>query len=182
MYANVQDPQLRRHLQRRLWFRVLIPLVIVLAIGAGMIGYGMWIGRTLNKFRGEVNLHLITVNEEYPLVARYLDETSEVSGENLRRIAWALTLSQMRTVHFMPEIDESQLIRMDTPTGAEFHVAPAAADAETTIIDYRYDGRRRLFKIEGYKVHDWIRRAISLEGIYNPNVTSTEAGEDVSSP
>ncbi|MDI9469591.1 MAG: hypothetical protein QM296_05215 [Bacillota bacterium] len=173
LYDQVQDvltrerqEQLRR---RTVWLRVLLPVVLIVLLVLGGLAFMTWRGVTMNRFRSDVELHLMTVCSDWPLQAEYQGEKTLVAGKNLGRIYWALTLSQMKLCLLEPQTDAAEEIRLSLPSGAVYTIAPELRDPNVAVIRYQFESDRRTLSIRGFAVQDWLKRAISKEGIEKPN-------------
>lgn len=173
IYDQVQD-RLTGERQQRLrrctvWLRVLLPILAVVLVVLGGLGFSAWRGITMNRYRSDVELHLLTVTSEWPLQAEYQGRKTLVSGHNLNRIHWALTLSQINLCLQEPETDGAEEIHLSLPSGAVYTVSPEIGNPDVAVIRYRFGSERRTLSIRGFAVRDWLKRAISEEGITRPN-------------
>ena len=173
LYDQVQDGQTRerqgRLRRRTIWMRVLLPVLAVIIVGLGSLAFTIWRGIIMNRYRSDVELHLLTVSSEWPLQAEYQGRKTLVSNDNLNRIHWALTLSQINLRLLEPQTNGAEEIHLALPTGAVYTIAPETADPNTAVIRYRFGSERRTVSIRGFAVLDWLRRAISEEGITRRN-------------
>lgn len=120
------------------------------------------------QYEKDMLAHVISCDEG-DLIAEYDGQRTRVLGRNISRIASTLSPVARRRLLREPVIDLAQAAIIRFPDGAVFTIAASDTGEDQAYVIYRYKGKNRYFSITGYNTFSWILRAISPEGVYNPN-------------
>lgn len=149
--------------------RILIPVGVVSTI---LLGFLIWLvvqSYNDNIYERHLLTHFGSVSEQASAIAEYDGLRVCVSPENLLRINDDLGRKSRKRVTFRPDYIEETQVRITFPDGAEFLIAEDPDDAKLCYILYTYDGTQLYYSTSNLDTLGWVRKAVSLEGLYVPN-------------
>lgn len=149
--------------------KIIIPAFALFAILLGIVVFAVVMSFNNTQYVKDALAHVMAVNDGGELTAEYQGRTTRVLGSNMTRIQKIVTVTERRPLLIKPKYDPQGAIKLHFSDGAEYIIAEDPSVSDGAFVLYSYKGRNLYFSIKGYKTIDWTIRAVSPEGIYEPN-------------
>lgn len=150
--------------------KVVIPLCIVFAVLIGGVIYFISMSLALNQYKDAGFLHMMEAQNGDELIAVYKGQTTRVMDGNIGRISRIVSTGDKERLFSKPEYDAESAVTLTFSDGSNFVIAPDESAEDAAFIIYSYSGGGEIcFRVKGYGAMEWTVRAVSPEGIYNPN-------------
>jgi hypothetical protein len=108
------------------------------------------------------------------LLGEYQGVQTKVIGSNINRVFSALTPSSRVRLFKTPDVDPESRLTLLFPDNARFDVYPSLTDSDIAYVYYQYQSKRRWLYISNLDTMNWLKQAISPEGLANENIVVSE--------
>lgn len=149
--------------------KIIIPVIVFFVLSIGSIVFAISESYTKVQYGKDTMFHMMTLDEGETVTATCDGVSTNVLGRNTQRIYSTLTVSEIKRIFSKPKWDEETAIYLDFSDGAKYIVAHDPSEDDGVFIIYSYKNKNLRFKVSGYNSYNWLKRAISPEGIFNKN-------------
>ncbi len=148
--------------------KIVIPVVAVLLLLGGMIGYGIARSTEFMTYQRQCSGHIIYLAQEGgDVVAESTDGTKTLlTFRNTDAFMNAATRSEAEFMLFVTGLGDMQKITVTFPDDAKFEVFDGGGEGKNDVayVRHTYKGKSKLFRIKGYKTFSRVSSCISPNG------------------
>lgn len=149
--------------------KVIIPVIAFFVLSIGFIVFSISQSYVKVQYGKDAMFHMMTLDDGATVTATCDGVSTNVIGRNTQRIYSTLTVSELKRIFKKPEWDEKSAIYLNFSDGAKYIIAHDPSENDGVFIFYTYKNKTLRFKVSGYNSYNWLKRAISPEGIFNKN-------------
>ncbi|MGN1308128.1 MAG: hypothetical protein ACI4V3_10715 [Faecousia sp.] len=150
--------------------KVVLAVVALLVVGGlGAVIFFVVRSYDNNTYNRRLLIHPASITAEAPAVAEYDGMRVAISPRNITRIMDDVGRKSRDNVYLRPDYVTETAVKITFPDGAEYIVGQDPEDEQRCYILYSYDGSSLYYSTYKLSTLDWVRKAVSPDGLYEPN-------------
>lgn len=150
--------------------KMILAVVALLAVGGlGAMLFFVMRSYDNNTYNRRLLSHPASITAEAPAIAEYDGMRVALSSRNVTRVMEDVGRKSRDDVYLRPDYVAETAVKITFPDGAEYIVGLDPEDEQRCYILYSYDGSSLYYSTYKLATFDWVRKAVSPDGLYEPN-------------